>query len=722
MTDRFNFSQSTLFTLGLVAIVVYIFLLFRPEVYGVTVGLDPSWTYAISKAVEDRLVFGRDIIFTYGPFGYLTQGAALESNVSLLFLFRSIVHFAFLGVVITRLVTLKRFVSKLIFTSSIFLIFVWGTLYGGTIGITIDYEVYLAFIITLSFQNFIIRNLRNFSIILGVIMGFSILSKLTLGVYIAGCFYLFVLGNLFDSYRTRSNLYLGQYLRSLCDFTLLAFSVATIFLSLESSRAIFVKLFFNFLISLAIYLALSKILPKTKLHSSLIELLPYLVAYLFYTLLFLQTISQEAFPSLLDYLQNSGQLSSAYSSAMSYLGSRLGLWLAFLCLVLILPLLYLLVVQRSLGLTLAFLFSLFLSFKHGFVRQDGHVIIFTIVMIVIASLSVIKIENNQGKVKNIPVVKLSHVIYLLIFLLCIAIAQNSVVYPSRIQQFSPQRALQNVVFYAGFANWPKFTEQRQQSVEAIIKETSGAMKLPDSVQEKVKGKTIDIIPWEFSIVPANDLDWKPRPVIQSYAAYTEKLDDINDNNLADFPRDFIFYQFRTIDGRHPFFDEPKTFSRVICNYRPDSIPDAFSIHKRLAPYYLLDRQNTSRCTDSGMGETTQITWNTPYELPTRANSITRAKIEFQYSLLGKIVKTLFRIPPVYMNVNYLDGTNARFRIIQENSANGPIVSHLPRNEPEIAAFLQGNLSPQVKSIQFEVSDPWLFHREIAITPFWKTYR
>jgi hypothetical protein len=722
MSSRFNLSQSNIFTIGLVTLVVYIFLLFHPEVYGVTVGLDPSWTYAISKAVEDRLIFGRDIVFTYGPFGYLTQGAALESNVSLLFIFRSIVHFAFLGVVITRLVTLKRFLSKIIFTSSIFLIFFWGTLYEGTIGITTDYEVSLAFIITLSFQDFIIKNLRTFSIILGVIMGFSILSKLTLGVYIAGCFYLFLLGNLFDSYRARSNLYLGQYLRSLCDFTLLAFSVATIFLSLESSRAIFVKLFVNFLISLAIYLALQKILPKTKLYSSLIELLPSLVAYLFYTLLFLQTISQDTFPSLLHYLQNSGQLSSAYSSAMSYLGSPLELWLAFLCLALILPLLYLLIVQRSLGLTLAFIFSLFLSFKHGFVRQDGHVIIFTIVMIAIASLSVIKIENSQEKIKNIPVVKLSYGSYLLIFLLCIAISNGNVTYISRLKQFSPQRALQNVVFYARFANWQQFTEHNQQTVEANIKKLSLSLKLPDSVGEKVKGKTIDIMPWEFSIVPANDLDWKPRPVIQSYAAYTKKLDDINDKHLADFPRDFIFYHFLSIDGRHPFFDEPKTFSRVICNYQPDSIPDAFSIHKRLAPYYLLDRQNTSRCNDNGTGETSQIPWNSPYELPSRANSITRANIEIEYSLLGKIVKTLFRIPPVYMKVNYLDGTNARFRIVQDNSANGPIVSPLPRNEQEITAFLQGKLSPQVKSIQFEVSDPWLFHRNITITPFWKTYR
>jgi len=34
-----------------------------------TSGLDPSWTYALNEAVARHLVFGRDLIFTFGPFG-----------------------------------------------------------------------------------------------------------------------------------------------------------------------------------------------------------------------------------------------------------------------------------------------------------------------------------------------------------------------------------------------------------------------------------------------------------------------------------------------------------------------------------------------------------------------------------------------------------------------------------------------------------------------------
>jgi hypothetical protein len=79
--------------------------------------------------------------------------------------------------------------------------------------------------------------------------------------------------------------------------------------------------------------------------------------------------------------------------------------------------------------------------------------------------------------------------------------------------------------------------------------------------------------------------------------------------------------------------------------------------------------------------------------------------------LGKIVKQLFRIPPVIIKVNYLDGTQANFRFVQDNSANGVILSHLPRNDQELMAFFQGKLPPQVKSFSFSVSNPLLFSPE-----------
>ena len=37
-----------------------------------TAGLDAAWRMSINRAVVDQLAFGRDIVFTYGPFGVVS--------------------------------------------------------------------------------------------------------------------------------------------------------------------------------------------------------------------------------------------------------------------------------------------------------------------------------------------------------------------------------------------------------------------------------------------------------------------------------------------------------------------------------------------------------------------------------------------------------------------------------------------------------------------------
>ncbi|GCL40117.1 hypothetical protein SR1949_52510 [Sphaerospermopsis reniformis] len=58
----------------------YCFIIFLPLPYGINIGLDPSWQYAISYASSEKLTYGKDIIFTYGPLGYLIHGAVIDTN------------------------------------------------------------------------------------------------------------------------------------------------------------------------------------------------------------------------------------------------------------------------------------------------------------------------------------------------------------------------------------------------------------------------------------------------------------------------------------------------------------------------------------------------------------------------------------------------------------------------------------------------------------------
>lgn len=713
-------SRTIILNLIIALTLTYLFLAFLPTIHLINPGLDASWSYGVSQAAKEKLVFGKEIVFTYGPLGYLTQGAALSSNFRQIILFRLTVHFVLLGLLILRIIKLQTNSLKTLIVINFIFIFLLGIHYGNTIGFTTDYQIFSIFLLALSFEKFFVKYLQVNSIIVGMFTGLAILTKLTLAIYIAGTFYLFLFSGFYLAYRKQKLKDLSKYIQSLFNFTLIAISVASFLLYSGQSITVLTKLLVNFIISGIVAFVIDKILNKTRLTTFLKKLLPYLVFYLFYTTLLIQSFSSNDFPSLYEYILNSWQISSGYSSAMSLTGSKrafvslirdINVLLAILCCAVIINLLFRLCNTGSTSLSIALLFPLFLGFKHGFVRQDSHVVLFCIIVLLIISLYLIKIDDNSVKNKA----KL-YITYLILLLFCIAIStlRN---YP--FSKLNPAKVANNINIVALLNDNNKFQAEVQRITSENLVKLNNQLKLPDSVLKKVQGKTIDIIPWEFSLIPGNQLNWKPRPIIQSYSAYTEKLDELNYQSLSQSPRDYLIYHFQSIDDRHPFFDEPKAFSYVVCNYQLDSVNSPFQVPAIKTNFYLLEKQNISRCSLTPLGETNNITWNQVYELPTRNSGITRVQVKFEYSWLGKIIKQLFRIPPVMINVNYLDGTQANFRFVQDNSANGVILSHLPSNDQKLMAFLQGKLPPQVKSFSFSVSNPLLFSPKIKVTPFWQ---
>jgi len=67
-----------------------------PSIDWLEIGLDASWAFAISDAAHKQLIFGQDIIFTYGPLGYLVHGTSLNHNFSQIIYFRWLIHLCLL--------------------------------------------------------------------------------------------------------------------------------------------------------------------------------------------------------------------------------------------------------------------------------------------------------------------------------------------------------------------------------------------------------------------------------------------------------------------------------------------------------------------------------------------------------------------------------------------------------------------------------------------------
>ena len=61
-------------------------------------------------------------------------------------------------------------------------------------------------------------------------------------------------------------------------------------------------------------------------------------------------------------------------------------------------------------------------------------------------------------------------------------------------------------------------------------------KLPDDILTIIGKSTIDTFPWNIHMLIENNLNYSPRPVLQSYSSYTKQLEELN----------FNFYNFNLI--------------------------------------------------------------------------------------------------------------------------------------------------------------------------------
>ncbi len=701
-----NLKSSIIFLVWLI-LIIYCFLIFIPLPFGISIGLDPSWQYAISRAAADKLIFGKDIVFTYGPLGYLIAGAAWEQNLWLIAGFRFAVYLALFILGLVKILKLKTNIQKICLAS--------GLLLPHLAHISIDYQIVFIFIIILSDSDVLPRSsTRYWSLSMGVFAGFCLLTKFTLGICIFASIILFLLANCYNSINSNSDIELrffaliDAFLAAVSlsfillhpDFYLSNFKQVIIFLAIAGASGVISWLIQQWVNSKALLKIEQEInnnhILSMKYNSKVINWCIFYVIYVFYLF---NTIFHSS-PSLIDYLKGCLEISSGYSSAMSIIGEYQILGLAISELVLISVILIVIALEGSLGFALALFFILILTFKHGFVRQDIHVMAFVWCIPMIVAICIPKIKAPRFQ-------KFSYLLYGCSLILITQFVINpSLGFPS----FTSGRVATNLSSLLVPFNLTAI----QSNLNAKSNANLAIVKLPEKVIELLKNKKIDIIPWEVSLVAANKLNWKPRPVFQSYSAYTTYLDDINYESLSTEPRDYILYNFISIDGRHPFFDEPKSFSYVFCNYKISNEIPEFINTPTIFNLMILEKRKLSICSASSLANTLSTSWNTSHVIEASDQAITRAKVKFSYSTFGKIYKTFFRSPPVLIEVNYLDGTNGYYRIIPENSENGIVISHLPTNPIEAMLLFKGELKTSVKSFSFHAINSLLYQQNIEI--------
>jgi hypothetical protein len=210
--------------------------------------------------------------------------------------------------------------------------------------------------------------------------------------------------------------------------------------------------------------------------------------------------------------------------------------------------------------------------------------------------------------------------------------------------------------------------------KALSLENIRTNKLDEKSLSLIQNKTVDIYPWDYTFIPANNLNWRPRPVIQSYASYTSWLDLQNKEHFesASAP-EFLLWEtdkvtedqnggnFESIDERYLLNDEPQTVLALLNKYS--------FVHKH--PRYLLFQKNTGdKLEQAATKSSGKIKWNEWTDVPYAGDGILRAKIRMKQKAGGKIKSFFYKSEAFYIVYKLENKDVFRYRIVPKNAADG----------------------------------------------------
>lgn len=361
--------------------------------------------------------------------------------------------------------------------------------------------------------------------------------------------------------------------------------------------------------------------------------------------LFFWFIAGQTWRALPDFFISLGQIISGYTEAMAMTGSHSDTFLFVSAAIVIL---LALVVEKpiftpsKLFLFLSYAFFLFVAFKNGFVRHDGHALTAG-AFIVLSALLLPFITKNK-------LIFSSFILAILTWSVIVFHYGNP----------SPQALYHGAIRI--YVNAWQGLKVRVFEKNYLKEEYERSLtKIQDDINIPALEGTTDLYPYHQAYLIASNNAWNPRPVMQSYSAYTPLLAEINKNHLlGDDAPDNILFRVQAIDERFPALEDGLSWATIINNYSANSF---------IGPYIYFQKR-TSHTTNEVFVSQKQPTvvydgggiLNNWLELP-KIQAPLLAEIVIEPTILGKFYSLLYKPTEMRMKVTLNDGQVKDFRVV-----------------------------------------------------------
>lgn len=179
----------------------------------------------------------------------------------------------------------------------------------------------------------------------------------------------------------------------------------------------------------------------------------------------------------------------------------------------------------------------------------------------------------------------------------------------------------------------------------------------------------DLYSYYQTVLFAHGLRYQPRPVIQSYSAYTPELARLNAAHLrTDHAAGNLLFAIQRIDNRFPSLDDGRSWPELLTRYDVKGPADA------QGTYLLLSRSAAPREYHLTPLRDTPARWGEPVAPPSTTNGPIWVEIEIKKTLIGTVVSTLYKPPVLELTVSLRDHGQQDFRLVPAMARGGFLLS------------------------------------------------
>jgi hypothetical protein len=565
--------------------------------------LDPSWQTMLHEAYVRHFVFGRDIIFTYGPYGFALTDQFHPGTFSLHLAIRFLIAVGcVLGLAaITRPLNRRLFVA----TAALTIVLPWG---GQTDALFLMAPLLGSLVGIVEKSHFE----KRVAVMLSIGSGLIATMKFTFLVY---GFIVFAIGDLTRFVDRRAwPLYGTIWVGSILVFWIVAHQpVEALFAFLGSSISI------------------------AQSYSETMQMAGW-------------PLTEEL--NLLSFV--------ACSFAMALYFWQRGRGRLFS--------------PRVIGSGLIVALFVFLGWKEGFVRADVHMMI-ALNTAFIAALVLTFLADRLFPDHRAPWLEF----------VCVALgftASMAVDVPFRGGQIWPLKTVEHLADNATSA----VKILSDGGLDILKREHQDAIaKIRAEYLLDIGEKSVDIMPWRSVVPLALGLNYRPRPMFQSYAAYNSYLAKINnDQLLSKRGPQVMLLEIAPIDGRLATEEDPDVFLSLL---------QRFKLRGKQGKLLVLERRSNPNPQPGRALENSPLNLGEWVKLPQVTNrELLWIQADIKPTLLGRVVGLLFLRPILAIEVKFSDGHSNQFRLVPDMLRSGFIISPIFTSIDDYIAASNGSFN------------------------------